>query len=127
MTSGKILWTQQVTPNDVFVIGCKPGVENCPDDVGPDFDFGRQVRAVVVHDERQRDLMMDRGPRHTRSEVSVAVADDGQAAELLVRERRADRGRRVVPDVHPAAVAVVAIVRIEVEQSPLPVAGELVS
>jgi polyvinyl alcohol dehydrogenase (cytochrome) len=40
MTSGKILWTQQVTPNDVFVIGCKPGVENCPDDVGPDFDFG---------------------------------------------------------------------------------------
>jgi polyvinyl alcohol dehydrogenase (cytochrome) len=40
MTSGKILWSQQVTPNDVFVIGCKPGVENCPDDVGPDFDFG---------------------------------------------------------------------------------------
>ena len=31
---------QQATPGDVFVIGCKPGVENCPDDVGPDFDFG---------------------------------------------------------------------------------------
>ena len=30
MTTGKILWSQQVTPNDVFVIGCKPGVENCP-------------------------------------------------------------------------------------------------
>ncbi len=40
MTTGAIQWTSQVTPNDVFVIGCKPGVENCPDDVGPDFDFG---------------------------------------------------------------------------------------
>ena len=40
LQSGKILWTQQATPNDVFVIGCKPGVGNCPDDVGPDFDFG---------------------------------------------------------------------------------------
>ena len=40
MKSGTIQWVQQATPNDVFVIGCKPGVENCPDDVGPDFDFG---------------------------------------------------------------------------------------
>jgi len=40
MTSGAMQWVQQATPNDVYVIGCKPGVENCPDDVGPDFDFG---------------------------------------------------------------------------------------
>ena len=40
MKSGAIQWVQQATPNDVFVIGCKPGDENCPDDVGPDFDFG---------------------------------------------------------------------------------------
>jgi polyvinyl alcohol dehydrogenase (cytochrome) len=40
MKTGAIEWVQQVTPNDVFVIGCKPGVENCPDEVGPDFDFG---------------------------------------------------------------------------------------
>ncbi len=40
MTTGSILWVQQATPNDVFVIGCKPGIDNCPDDVGPDFDFG---------------------------------------------------------------------------------------
>jgi polyvinyl alcohol dehydrogenase (cytochrome) len=40
MTTGAIQWTQQATPNDVFVIGCKPGVENCPEEVGPDFDFG---------------------------------------------------------------------------------------
>jgi polyvinyl alcohol dehydrogenase (cytochrome) len=40
MTDGAIQWVQQVTPGDVYVIGCKPGVENCPDEVGPDFDFG---------------------------------------------------------------------------------------
>src|SRR5262245_7547582 len=40
MAKGTIQWVQQATPNDTFVIGCKPGVENCPDDVGPDFDFG---------------------------------------------------------------------------------------
>jgi polyvinyl alcohol dehydrogenase (cytochrome) len=40
MTTGAIQWTQQATPNDVFVIGCKAGAENCPEEVGPDFDFG---------------------------------------------------------------------------------------
>lgn len=40
MSDGAIQWVQQVTPGDVYVIGCKPGVENCPDKVGPDFDFG---------------------------------------------------------------------------------------
>jgi polyvinyl alcohol dehydrogenase (cytochrome) len=29
-----------VTPKDAFVIGCKPGADGCPQDVGPDFDFG---------------------------------------------------------------------------------------
>ena len=40
MSDGAIQWTQQATPGDVFVIGCKPGVENCPSEVGPDHDFG---------------------------------------------------------------------------------------
>jgi polyvinyl alcohol dehydrogenase (cytochrome) len=40
LTSGKTLWTQQVTPDDTFVIGCKPGVSSCPDNLGPDYDFG---------------------------------------------------------------------------------------
>ncbi|MGH9383389.1 MAG: PQQ-binding-like beta-propeller repeat protein [Vicinamibacterales bacterium] len=43
MRTGAIQWVQQATPNDAFVIGCKPGVENCPDDVGPDHDFGNSA------------------------------------------------------------------------------------
>lgn len=40
MTSGKIEWVQQATPNDAYLVRCKAGVGNCPDDLGPDFDFG---------------------------------------------------------------------------------------
>ncbi|HEV3060866.1 MAG TPA: PQQ-binding-like beta-propeller repeat protein [Vicinamibacterales bacterium] len=40
LKTGKILWWNQVTPSDAFLVGCRPGVENCPKDVGPDYDFG---------------------------------------------------------------------------------------
>lgn len=42
LASGKILWNKQITPNDVFVVGCGPNNQsgNCAGDVGPDFDFG---------------------------------------------------------------------------------------
>jgi polyvinyl alcohol dehydrogenase (cytochrome) len=40
LASGKIVWTQQATPNDAYLVRCKPGVGNCPEDLGPDFDFG---------------------------------------------------------------------------------------
>jgi polyvinyl alcohol dehydrogenase (cytochrome) len=40
MSDGKIAWVQQVTPNDAYLVRCKPGVGNCPEEMGPDFDFG---------------------------------------------------------------------------------------
>lgn len=40
MKTGKILWWNQVTPGDAFVIGCRSDNSNCPKTVGPDFDFG---------------------------------------------------------------------------------------
>jgi polyvinyl alcohol dehydrogenase (cytochrome) len=40
LKTGKIVWWNQVTPADAFLVGCRPGVENCPKDVGPDYDFG---------------------------------------------------------------------------------------
>jgi polyvinyl alcohol dehydrogenase (cytochrome) len=40
LKTGKMLWWNQVTPADAFLVGCRPGMENCPKDVGPDFDFG---------------------------------------------------------------------------------------
>ena len=40
MGTGAIRWVQQITPNDAFVVGCQPGNPNCPEEVGPDADFG---------------------------------------------------------------------------------------
>lgn len=45
LASGKIRWRYQATPGDAWNVGCAfrtPG-GNCPDDEGPDFDFGAGV------------------------------------------------------------------------------------
>jgi polyvinyl alcohol dehydrogenase (cytochrome) len=40
--TGKVRWSRQTTPKDIFVIRCEPGSKNpnCPAESGPDFDFG---------------------------------------------------------------------------------------
>ena len=40
LKTGKILWWNQATTEDAFLVGCRPGNENCPKELGPDFDFG---------------------------------------------------------------------------------------
>ena len=43
LDSGAVKWVSQVTPKDVFVVGCNaPNGANCPAaaELGPDFDFG---------------------------------------------------------------------------------------
>jgi polyvinyl alcohol dehydrogenase (cytochrome) len=42
MNTGKMLWAVQDTENDAWLSGCGPQStsENCPKDMGPDFDFG---------------------------------------------------------------------------------------
>lgn len=44
LKSGKMRWSSQVTPRDVWVLGCnsrpgQPPNPSCPQEVGPDFDF----------------------------------------------------------------------------------------
>ena len=43
LETGKVLWKNQITSNDVFVVGCGGANQtavNCAENVGPDFDFG---------------------------------------------------------------------------------------
>jgi polyvinyl alcohol dehydrogenase (cytochrome) len=42
MATGKVLWAHQDTENDAWLSGCgsQNSVENCPKDLGPDYDFG---------------------------------------------------------------------------------------
>ena len=49
LKTGNILWRQQVTPNDSYVVAClRPDKTNCPDDPGPDHDFGQSPILVSL-------------------------------------------------------------------------------
>jgi polyvinyl alcohol dehydrogenase (cytochrome) len=51
LDTGAIKWVAQLTPEDVFVVGCnRPDAANCPKDVavGPDFDFGQAPMLVTL-------------------------------------------------------------------------------
>jgi len=60
LATGRMIWSRQVTPGDVFNSGCVAGVNgpNCPEEGarGPDFDFGSS--AVLVKAPQGRDLLI---------------------------------------------------------------------
>jgi polyvinyl alcohol dehydrogenase (cytochrome) len=53
MKTGRILWSNQITPSDTFVIGCRPDNENCPKQIGPDYDFGNSPILRTLDDGRR--------------------------------------------------------------------------
>ncbi len=52
INTGEIRWSRQFTPSDAFVLGCRDGNANCPQENGPDFDFGASPVLVNVVDGR---------------------------------------------------------------------------
>ena len=54
LDTGKMLWTIQDTENDVWLAVCSPNnhPENCPDELGPDHDFGSPPILVTLPDGR---------------------------------------------------------------------------
>lgn len=59
--TGEPVWTFQATANDVYSMACKKWIggkngANCPDDSGPDFDFGASV--IIVQDKNGKDLLL---------------------------------------------------------------------
>jgi polyvinyl alcohol dehydrogenase (cytochrome) len=54
MDSGKVLWAVQDTENDAWLVGCaQDRSENCPKDLGPDFDFGAPPILRTLPDGRR--------------------------------------------------------------------------
>ncbi|MGX1164918.1 polyvinyl alcohol dehydrogenase (cytochrome) [Bradyrhizobium sp. USDA 372] len=54
LATGKLLWTQQATPKDAFVVACfSMDKTNCPDQPGPDHDFGQSPILVALRDGRR--------------------------------------------------------------------------
>ncbi|MFK4533478.1 polyvinyl alcohol dehydrogenase (cytochrome) [Bradyrhizobium ottawaense] len=54
LATGKLLWKQQATPKDAFVVACfTADKSNCPEDHGPDHDFGQSPILVTLRDGRR--------------------------------------------------------------------------
>ena len=52
LETGRLLWSNQVTPNDNFLVGCPSG-PNCPEGLGPDVDFGSSVILRMLPNGKQ--------------------------------------------------------------------------
>lgn len=55
MATGKIKWTRQVTPKDVWITTCVTGSTNpnCPEEAGGDFDFGNAPILTTMRNRRE--------------------------------------------------------------------------
>jgi len=56
LLDGHIVWSQQTTPNDVYNSSCGTRGANCPEDAGPDYDFG--AAALLLRSPEGRDLLV---------------------------------------------------------------------
>jgi polyvinyl alcohol dehydrogenase (cytochrome) len=57
LKTGRMKWSSQVTPKDVWVLGCnnrpgQPANPSCPEEVGPDFDFAASPVLAVLPNGR---------------------------------------------------------------------------
>jgi polyvinyl alcohol dehydrogenase (cytochrome) len=50
ITTGKIRWVQQTTANDAYTSACRDHGPNCPEEQGPDYDFGSSALLVTTPD-----------------------------------------------------------------------------
>jgi polyvinyl alcohol dehydrogenase (cytochrome) len=56
LNTGRVRWQRQMTPDDVYLTGCRAGNPNCPAANGPDFDFGSPP--MLVSGAGGRDLIV---------------------------------------------------------------------
>jgi polyvinyl alcohol dehydrogenase (cytochrome) len=86
MATGEIEWVSQILPRDVWILGCDgqstgdPNAArenpNCPEDVGPDFDFSASPGLVTTSDGR--DLLVV----SQKAGVGYALDPDAEGAVL---------------------------------------------
>src|SRR5258706_13314759 len=54
--TGRIIWSNQTTPNDAYTSACRSKGVNCPSENGPDYDFGSS--ALLVHGPKGREILV---------------------------------------------------------------------
>jgi polyvinyl alcohol dehydrogenase (cytochrome) len=84
LKTGSIRWSKQVTQNDIYLTGCRPGNPNCPDTNGPDLDFGSPP--MLTRTAAGRDLIV------IGQKSGIGYALDPERMGEVVWEYRAGRG-----------------------------------
>ncbi len=56
LKTGRIVWSQQTTPADVYNSSCGSQGPNCPEDSGPDHDYG--AAAMLIRTSAGRDVLV---------------------------------------------------------------------
>jgi polyvinyl alcohol dehydrogenase (cytochrome) len=85
LQTGKVRWMNQLTPNDVWALGCGPNKNpNCPESVGPDFDFSASPMLATL--ANGRDLIV------IPQKSGVGYALDPDKSGALVWQYRFGRG-----------------------------------
>ena len=56
LDTGEVRWSHQLTPDDAFILGCGGNNANCPENEGPDHDFGASPALVTM--TNGRDLLV---------------------------------------------------------------------
>jgi len=86
MKTGTVKWVNQVTPNDLWTMGCRPqnpDNPSCPGTLGPDFDFSASPSLARVNG---RDLLV----LPQKSGMTYALDPDNEGK--LVWQQRTGRG-----------------------------------
>jgi polyvinyl alcohol dehydrogenase (cytochrome) len=87
LRTGRIRWAAQATPRDAFIVSCEPTArfrDNCPDTLGPDFDFGSSP--ILRTTGRGRDLLV------IGQKSGIAWAFDPDRRGAVVWQQRVARG-----------------------------------
>jgi polyvinyl alcohol dehydrogenase (cytochrome) len=84
LKTGAVRWSTQITPNDIYLTGCRAGNPNCPEANGPDLDFGSPP--MLVRTRAGRDLIV------IGQKSGVGYALDPEKSGAIVWQYRAGRG-----------------------------------
>jgi polyvinyl alcohol dehydrogenase (cytochrome) len=120
LRTGRTVWSQQATPNDVYNSSCGGRGANCPEDSGPDYDFG--ASAMLVRTANGRDILV----AGQKSGVVYAL-DPANAGKVLWQTRVGKGGTNggvqwgMASDGRNVYVAVSDVVRLQTVTGAAPI------
>ena len=86
LKTGHIVWSKQTTPRDAFTSGCSAATRtaSCPEENGPDYDFGSS--AILVKTAQGRELLL------AGQKSGVVYALDPEKKGEIVWQQRVGKG-----------------------------------